>query len=150
MCKVYVAIAGVNVRVVAGSDTVIGLASGDAIVSSSAFFPSLAASLRVANIRRVSNNSQPITSIITPRNTESLDSLCFSLCGSLSSISFEKDSRLKRIDSEAFYGSALESIIIPRDVDFIVGSALSNISQISISIQTGNSHFIVDSSFILD
>jgi hypothetical protein len=57
------------------------------------------------------------------------------------------------IESYTFSGSAIKSIAIPRDVDFIDGSAFShirNISNISILIQAGHSHFILDSSFIVD
>jgi hypothetical protein len=108
MSRADVVIAGVNVRVAAESATFIGLASGDVIVWSSAFFPSLAASLRVANIDRGSFENQPITSIIIPRNAESLCSSCFADYRSLSSISFENDSQLKRIHSKAFHGSAFE------------------------------------------
>jgi hypothetical protein len=72
MSKAYVVIAGVKVCVVDGSATVVGLVSGDdVIVPSSAFFPSLAASLRVANIGPDSLKSQPIMSIVIPRNAES-------------------------------------------------------------------------------
>jgi hypothetical protein len=75
------------------SATVVGLASGDdVIVPSPAFFPSLSASLRVANIGPDSFEDQSITSIIIPRNAESLCSSCFSDCESFSSISFENDS----------------------------------------------------------
>jgi hypothetical protein len=109
MSKPDVVIAGVNVYVAGGSATVVGLASGDdVIVPSSAFFPSLVASLRVASICQGYFDSQRITSIIIPRNAESLCSYCFSCCESLSSISFENDSRLKRIESNAF-GSSLSN-----------------------------------------
>jgi hypothetical protein len=55
-----------------------------------------------------------------------------------------------RIESYVFTGSGLKSITIPRDVDFIDGTAFLDLSQISLSIEAGNSRFIVDSSFILD
>jgi hypothetical protein len=58
---------------------------------------------------------------------EVLRSLYFQNCESLSLISFENDSQLHRIESDPFSGSTLKSIIIPRDVDFINGSAFSGI-----------------------
>jgi hypothetical protein len=65
----------------AGTVTVVGLASRDDVtVPSPTFFPSLAASLRVANIGRGSFENQPITSIIIARNTESLCSSWFAKC----------------------------------------------------------------------
>jgi hypothetical protein len=107
--------------VATGSATAVGLASGDdVIVSSSAFFPSLAASPRVANIGGGSFDHQLIMPIITPPNAEPLYSSSLSNCGSLSSISFENGSPLKRIESSSFRGSALKSIVIPQDADFLM------------------------------
>jgi hypothetical protein len=115
--------------VAGGMVTVVGLASGiDVIVPSSALFPSLAATLRVANIGRGSFKSDPIISIIIPRNVESLCLSCFSFCQSLS---FENDSRLRRIESKAFRGSALESITIPRNVEVLCSSCFENCESLS-------------------
>jgi hypothetical protein len=109
MSKTYVVIARIDVYVAPGSATVVGLASGDhVIVSSSAFFPFLAASLRAANIGRRSLDSRPIKWITIPRNVESLCSSCFENCRSLSSISFEDDSRLKLTESKTFRDSHLK------------------------------------------
>jgi hypothetical protein len=78
MSTVCVVIAGVKVCVVEGLAKVVGFASGnDVIVSSSAFFPSLAASLRVANIGPDSFGNERIASIIILGNAESLSSSCF-------------------------------------------------------------------------
>jgi uncharacterized protein YuzB (UPF0349 family) len=46
---------------------------------------------------------------------------CFSYCKSLSSITFESNSHLTEIESEAFHDSTLQSILIPRTVE-IIGS----------------------------
>jgi hypothetical protein len=46
---------------------------------------------------------------LIPMNVEILGSKCFSSCKSLSSITFESNSHLTRIESEAFYGSLLFS-----------------------------------------
>jgi hypothetical protein len=91
-----------------------------------------------------------LESITFPRGVKILCPGCFVFCKSLSSISFENGSRLMRIESDAFIGSGLKSITIPRDFDFIDGTAFFYLSQISISIEAGNSRSIVDSSFILD
>jgi hypothetical protein len=45
------------------------------------------------------------SSIVIPRGVETLGSQCFSSCKSLSSISFESNSQLKRIESSAFSGT---------------------------------------------
>jgi hypothetical protein len=108
------------------------LASGhDVIVPSSTFFPSLAANLWVANIGRGSFYSEPITSIIIPRDGESLCLTCFSNCQSLSSISFENDSRLKCIESYAFHDSALKLITIPRNVEILCPSCFYSCRSLS-------------------
>jgi hypothetical protein len=56
------------------------------------------------------------------------------------------DSRLRHIESCAFLDSALEPMTVPQDVDFINASTFLNIINRLISIEAGNSHFIVDSS----
>jgi hypothetical protein len=58
-------------------------------------------------------------SIIIPGDIEILWSSCFSWCGSIKSVSFESNSRLTRIESEAFSDSSLQSIIIPRTVEIL-------------------------------
>jgi hypothetical protein len=60
-----------------------------------------------------------------PRTIEILCSLCFSECKLLSSISFESNSGLKRIESFAFSSSSLQSIVIPRSVEIICSSCFS-------------------------
>jgi hypothetical protein len=54
-----------------------------------------------------------IRSITIPRNAEIFCSSCFSNCKSLS---FENESRLRRIELYTFHWSTLESIGIPRGV----------------------------------
>jgi hypothetical protein len=61
-----------------------------------------------------------------------LGSSCFSFCESLSSISFESNSRLNRIESSAFSNSSLRSIEIPRNVQFIACNASPVPRQISL------------------
>jgi hypothetical protein len=74
-------------------------------------------------------------------NIEILGSSCFSNCESFSSITFESDSHLTRIESEAFSFSSLKSILIPRNVEFIDGSAFGDVRLSSISIEIGNETF---------
>jgi hypothetical protein len=59
-------------------------------------------------------------------NLEILGSSCFSYCESLSSVSFESNSRLIRIEPKAFSYSSLQSIEIPRNVRFIDASYILN------------------------
>jgi hypothetical protein len=132
MSEARVVVAGLNVCAAAQWAIVARLASGDdVIVPSSAFFPSLAASLRIFRIGEHSFSGQPIRSIRIPRGVEILCSSCFSYCNSLSSISFENDSRLTRIESGAFYGSALKSITIPRVVEILCSSCFSCCNSLS-------------------
>jgi hypothetical protein len=78
-------------------------------------------------------SSSSLKSIEIPRNVEILGSSCFSSCFSLSSISFESNSRLLRIESSAFSYSSLKSIEIPRNLHFIAFNAFQNPRQISLA-----------------
>jgi hypothetical protein len=69
---------------------------------------------------------------------EILGSFCFSHSQSFSSISFESNSRLTRIKSEVFSYLSLQSIVIPRNVEFIDGSAFADVPISSISIESEN------------
>jgi hypothetical protein len=60
-----------------------------------------------------------------PNNIEILGSRCFSSCKSLSSITFESNSRLTRIESKAFYESSLQSILIPMNVEMLGSKCFS-------------------------
>jgi hypothetical protein len=112
------------------NDQRIGSASGGhSIVPSSVFFPLFAAALRVTQIGRGVFEHARITLVIIHRHVRVLCSLCFSFYKSLSSILFVCDSELIRIASKVF-SSSLESITIPRHVQFINGSAFATISKI--------------------
>jgi hypothetical protein len=92
-----------------------------------------------------------LISIVIPRDVKILGDQCFWGCESLSSISFESNCTLMRIESEAFYMCySLRSINIPKSVTFIDGSAFSNLSHISISIESGNPTYCVQDDFIFD
>jgi hypothetical protein len=77
-------------------------------------------------------DSSGVHSIVIPRSVERLCSCSFANCESLSSISFEIQSRLLQIESHAFYRSSFQSITIPRHVAFIGSYAFSNSSATSI------------------
>jgi hypothetical protein len=62
---------------------------------------------------------------------EILGSKCFSYCESLSSITFESNSHLTRIESGAFSWSSLESILIPRNVEILGSQCFSNCHSLS-------------------
>jgi hypothetical protein len=95
-------------------------------------------------------SSSSLKSIEIPRNVEILGSSCFCECKSLSSISFESNSRLLRIESNAFRESSLESIEIPRNVEFIDGSAFEGIKSNCVSIESGHERFSIEDNFLVD
>jgi hypothetical protein len=62
-------------------------------------------------------------SIVIPRHVYILCSGCFSYCKSLSSISFETESELARIEADIFYNTSLSSFICLTNASFIAGGA---------------------------
>jgi hypothetical protein len=72
-----------------------------------------------------------IKSVVIPRQVETLGWSCFDGCESLSSISFESDSRLQRIESSVFSNSSLKSISIPRNVEILGSSCFSYCRSLS-------------------
>jgi cytochrome c556 len=77
-------------------------------------------------------------------------SSCFSSCQSHFSISFESNSQLRRIESFAFSSSALQSIMIPRNVQFIDGSALISVELSSISIESENAYLVIENDLLIN
>jgi hypothetical protein len=57
---------------------------------------------------------------------------------------------LTRIESSAFSYSSLQSIVIPRNVQFINGSALDNVKLSSVTIENGNTTFVVENDLLID
>jgi antirestriction protein ArdC len=57
---------------------------------------------------------------------------------------------LTRIESEAFYQPSLQSIVIPRNVQFIDGSAFLGVNLSSISIESGNEIFVLEYDILID
>jgi predicted metal-binding protein len=145
MSEASLVVAGLRLFVLRGSATATGsdleleseLGSG-IILPSSAFFPSRTAALGVTRIGPGAFKTQRITSMSIPRHLQILSSECFSDCNSLSSISFEVNSELTRIESSAFHGcSCLESITIPRHLQILCSECFSNYTSLSsISFET--------------
>jgi hypothetical protein len=76
------------------------------------------------------------------RNIEILGSKCFSYCQLLSSITFESNSRLIRIESLAFSQSSLRSIMIPKSVEILGSSCFSFCYSLSSITFESNSQLI--------
>jgi hypothetical protein len=57
---------------------------------------------------------------------------------------------LARIESRAFSGSSLQSILIPRGVQFIDASAFRKVKLSSISIESGNERFVIRKGLLID
>jgi hypothetical protein len=57
---------------------------------------------------------------------------------------------LIRIESSAFSKSSRESIAIPRNVQFIDGSAFCNVDLSSITIENGNNTVVLDEGVLID
>jgi hypothetical protein len=66
---------------------------------------------------------------VIPRSVEFLGSGCLSHCYSLSSISFESDSRLTRIESQAF-PPFNRKIVIPSTICFVAYDAIPTVSRL--------------------
>jgi hypothetical protein len=67
-----------------------------------------------------------------------------------SSISFKSLSNLTRIESRAFSRLSFQSIIIPRNVEFIDGPTFIGVTLSSISIESGNDIFVIEKDFLID
>jgi hypothetical protein len=135
MSEASLVAAGVHVGVSGDSATAARLhsgADGNITVPSSVFFPRLSATLRLTRIGGHAFKRALIISITIPRHVQIVCSFCFSSCNSLSSISFETDSELTRIQSSAFFSCySLESITIPRHVQILCSSCFSSCNSLS-------------------
>jgi hypothetical protein len=78
-------------------------------------------------IRNFSKSSE----IEIAETIEILGSNCFSGCRLSSSITFESNSLLRRIESEAFSYSSLQSILIPSNVEILKSKCFSNCESLS-------------------
>jgi hypothetical protein len=80
-----------------------------------------------------------INSVIIPSSVTHLYKSCFSNCKPLSSISFESESNLQRIEESAFAYSGLITTVIPASVTHLCKSCFSDCSSFSsISFETGS------------
>jgi predicted metal-binding protein len=86
-------------------------------------------------IRHFSKSSE----IDIGNNIEILESNCFSNCKSLSSITFESNAHLTRIESKVFSFSSLQSVLIPRNVEILGSNCLSNCKSLSLISFESNS-----------
>jgi hypothetical protein len=76
-----------------------------------------------------------LRSIVIPRSIELLCSSCFLSCGSLSSITFESDSSVKRIEAHAFQHTSLRLVMIPPTVCHMACDAFQGDCHISVLIR---------------
>jgi hypothetical protein len=139
MSEAHLVVAGVRICVSGESVMATGLASGrDFIIPSSVFFPSLSVTLSVTGIGHGAFTQTSINVVTIPRHVQILSSKCFYDCKSLSSVSFETDSELTRIESHAFWSClSLRSITIPRHVQILCSDSFSECKSLSsISFET--------------
>ena len=80
-----------------------------------------------------------LTSIEIPANVETIEATAFKGCSSLTTVTFEKGSRLKKISASAFDGSKLEQIEIPAKVTEIAGGTFKDYETLkTISFESGS------------
>jgi hypothetical protein len=99
---------------------------------------------------RLIRNFLSSSNITISSDIEILGRSCFSCCQSLSSISFASNSRLIRIERCAFAFSSLHSIEIPRNVEFIDGSAFAGTTCNHISIEADHKRIAMRNDFLVD
>jgi hypothetical protein len=97
----------------------------------------------IANVSRSS-------SIEIGMNSEIFGSHCFSECRSHSSIIFESNSLLTRIESFAFSFASLQSIVIPRNGQFVDSSAFIGMTLSSIAVESENDIFVIENDFLIN
>jgi hypothetical protein len=68
---------------------------------------------------------------LIPNNVEILGSSCFLYCKSFSSMTFESNSPLTGIESEAFSYSSLQSILIPNNAEILGSKCFSSCKSLS-------------------
>jgi hypothetical protein len=76
--------------------------------------------------------------VLIPKRVEAICSRCFYGVKSISSISLERDSQLKRLESDAFHCSSLKAFTVPRAVTEIGAKCFSNCEGLlSLSFECG-------------
>jgi hypothetical protein len=140
MSETHLIVAGVEVFPSGRSAIATSLALSScrqSVVPSSVFFPSLAATVRVTQLGGRAFENTGNTWVTIPCHVQILCSFCVSDCKSLSSISFETESELTRIESSAFYSCSLKSITIHRHVQILCSYCFSYCKSFSsISFET--------------
>jgi hypothetical protein len=84
------------------------------------------------------------------RDIEVLGSWCFFGCESIPGITFDHDSRLRRIEEACFYQCSLESIVIPRNVEFVQESAFVGCLMQLITVSEDKARFSINRDFLID
>jgi hypothetical protein len=82
-------------------------------------------------LQKLMRNFSRSSSVMIPRDIEILGSGCFSACYLLKSVSFESNSRLRRIESKAF-PSDTDWITIPSTVLFVAHDVIPDPSRLSL------------------
>jgi hypothetical protein len=85
-----------------------------------------------------------------PAHIAILSPSCFSGFLGLKTISFASPSRLTRIGSDAFSDSGLQSIVSPKTIQFLDGSALASSLILFCQIENGNERFVMETAFLID
>jgi hypothetical protein len=84
------------------------------------------------------------------QDIENLGEWSFFGCDCIEEITFDPNSRLRGIDNGCFGRSSLESIHIPRNVDFIHEDAFWNCACPFITVDPNNLRFSIDQDFLVD
>ncbi|MDR0662005.1 MAG: leucine-rich repeat domain-containing protein [Holosporales bacterium] len=108
----------IEYRIVGDEAKVCGYRRGkrNVSVSSCVFVPAYGRCCFVTGIAENCFRYTSVKDIVIPGTVQILGSSCFEGCKSLTSVSFETDSQLRRIEVRAFHRSSLKSITIPRNV----------------------------------
>jgi hypothetical protein len=91
-----------------------------------------------------------LVSIIAPKSVEVLCKYCFSNCKSLTSVAFEFESKLQRIEESTFPGTGLTEFLLPHSLQFLSGSAFVCCALNIVSFRPGRCEFQVHELFIED
>jgi hypothetical protein len=84
-----------------------------------------------------------LLSIVIPASVEILEEGCLA-AERLESVSFERGSRLRRIEHYVFRDSLLRSVLLPASTEFVHGSALTCEYLARVGIEEGSQHYVSD------
>jgi hypothetical protein len=94
-------------------------------------------------------HSESLPGLILPSSVEIIGDRCFEECSRMSSITFEENSRLKRIGGRAFSGCQLNSITIPASTQEIDGSAFLGCPLIDVRLAPGSQNFVMERNMLM-